>query len=223
MPTDTLVPTADGSDNAWGLAGTSKAGALTDANDSTYVYASTAVKQCMVMSNLSGQAGVISSVTHNYRIIDNGEALRPYVKLSGAYTYGTSRTAGGAWNNYSEALSKPGGGSWGGNDADNMECGVEKVTAVSQYGFCGELSATVVWTPPSGGFVSLILHWLGPLVAVGLAEMPKLCRAVYGASGRRRLIIRPDEYEQAFRDLRDYRAPRFWFRPAGGAIYRAAA
>lgn len=222
MPTDTVVPTADGTDNAWSLQGTTKASVLTDSNDGNYVYALTAVKQCMVMSNLSGQAGVISSVTHNYRIIDNGEALRPYVKLSGSFTYGTQRTAGGAWTNYSEALAKPGGGSWGGNDADNMECGVEKVTAVSQYGFCSEMSATVVWTPPSGGFVFFLFQWLGPLVAIGLADMPKLASAIHRLS-RSRVLIRPDEYAQAWRDLRDYRAPRHWFRPAGSAIYQPAA
>lgn len=58
-----------------------------------------------------------------------------------------------------------------------------------------------------GGFVAMILELLGPLVAVGLHEMPRLTRELF----RRSLTLyRPDEYGRAWRELRDYRAPRYF-------------
>jgi hypothetical protein len=56
-----------------------------------------------------------------------------------------------------------------------------------------------------GMTIAMLFQWLGPLVAVGLHEMPGLTRELF----RRSLtLIRPDEHEWAWRALRDHRAPR---------------
>lgn len=59
----------------------------------------------------------------------------------------------------------------------------------------------------------LIFEWLGPLVAVGLHEMPSLARSLWVASeGRHRLQM--EELETAWRELREGRYARHFLMGA---------
>lgn len=64
-----------------------------------------------------------------------------------------------------------------------------------------ELWLDVEWYPISG-FKGMLLGLLGPLVAVGLAEMPAIARDL---ARRTRTRILPREYEAAWRELREDR------------------
>jgi hypothetical protein len=54
----------------------------------------------------------------------------------------------------------------------------------------------------SGVTVAMIFQWLGPLVAVGLHEMPALSRELWRRSG---IFLRPRELEAAWREMREDR------------------
>jgi hypothetical protein len=65
-----------------------------------------------------------------------------------------------------------------------------------------EIYYDVTWEPVIGGFRAMIIGLLGPLVAVGLAEMPAIAREVFRRSTTR-TRIRPDEFLAAWRELRE--------------------
>jgi hypothetical protein len=72
--------------------------------------------------------------------------------------------------------------------------------------FITELWMDVNWDPAISGFKGLLLA-LGPLVAVGLAEMPAIAREL---ARRTRTRILPREYAAAWRELREDRARRYF-------------
>jgi hypothetical protein len=57
----------------------------------------------------------------------------------------------------------------------------------------------------TGVTVAMILQWLGPLVAVGLYEMPRLALELRRRSG---ILLRRHELEAAWREMREHRARR---------------
>lgn len=59
----------------------------------------------------------------------------------------------------------------------------------------------------SSGAVSMIFQWLGPLVAVGLHEMPRLSRELWR---RGRCRFRPDELVPAWRALLEHQHRRYF-------------
>lgn len=63
-----------------------------------------------------------------------------------------------------------------------------------------ELYLDVDWDPAIGGFKGMIFSILGPLVAVGLHEMPGIAAELLRRSRTR---IRPEEYARAWRELRE--------------------
>jgi hypothetical protein len=69
-----------------------------------------------------------------------------------------------------------------------------------------ELWLDVDWDPAISGFKGMLLA-LGPLVAIGLAEMPAIAREL---ARRTRTRILPHEYAAAWRELREDRARRYF-------------
>jgi hypothetical protein len=68
-----------------------------------------------------------------------------------------------------------------------------------------EISFDVNYNFVNGVTVAMIFEWLGPLVAVGLGEMPALARELWR---RGRVRLRAHELEPAWRELREHRARR---------------
>jgi hypothetical protein len=73
-----------------------------------------------------------------------------------------------------------------------------------------EVFYDVTWEPVIGGFKAMIVGLLGPLVAVGLAEMPRIAREVFRRS-KTRTRIEPAEYFRAWRELREDPRRRYVF------------
>jgi uncharacterized repeat protein (TIGR02543 family) len=64
-----------------------------------------------------------------------------YLRLGSNYVTGAQWTLPDAWQTRSDALSRPGGGSWSWTDIDNLQCGVRLYRASST-----EVRCTLVWT-----------------------------------------------------------------------------
>jgi hypothetical protein len=77
--------------------------------------------------------------------------------------------------------------------------------------FVSSLSIDADWDPAISGLRAMIFSLLGPLVGVALAEMPAIAGEVLRRSRTR---IRPGEYYQAWRELREDRGRRYYFSPA---------
>lgn len=75
-------------------------------------------------------------------------------------------------------------------------------------GWCTELYYDISWDPIIGGFRAMLISVLGPLVAVGLAEMPAIAREVFRRSRTR---IAPAAYARLWREVREDRARRYVF------------
>jgi hypothetical protein len=104
------------------------------------------------------------------------------------------------------AIARPGGGSWVKGDfvATNLQ-GVVR----AYNGYPNTYRTTSIWcvltyVPVVGGFVFHML-FMGPLIALGLHEMPALARAL---QRRTEFLIQPHEYERAWREWREHRFPR---------------
>lgn len=79
-----------------------------------------------------------------------------------------------------------------------------------------EIYLDVDWDPAINGLKGMMFSILGPLVAVGLHEMPGLAAELWR---RGRTRITPDEYLRAWRELREDRGRRYFVlgRPAPAA------
>jgi hypothetical protein len=73
--------------------------------------------------------------------------------------------------------------------------------------FVRKLWLDVDWDPAIGGFKAFLFSVLGPLVAVGLHEMPGIAAEVLRRS---RTLIPPDECVRAWRELREDRGRRYF-------------
>lgn len=116
----------------------------------------------------------------------------------------------------SVSLSRPGGGSWTASDVNSAELVLRTFDPdgsddedVQTTTLCAAVESGLA----PGAFAALMLQWLGPLVAVGLHELPKIAGAIRARS-RGRVRFHRAELEPAWRELREYRYPRSWFRPA---------
>jgi hypothetical protein len=66
----------------------------------------------------------------------------------------------------------------------------------------------VNYAPVGGGFAIFVAQWLGPIVALGLHEMPRVAADLARLSGT---VITPEEYGLAFREIGSARWPSFFF------------
>lgn len=65
----------------------------------------------------------------------------------------------------------------------------------------------------AGSFVFFAASLFGPIVALGLHELPRLARVMFQKT---RIMIQPHEYEGIWREFRDARYAKHFFRPASG-------
>lgn len=78
-----------------------------------------------------------------------------------------------------------------------------------------EINFDVSYEFVSGVTVAMIFQWLGPLVAVGLNEMPRLSLELWRRAG---VYLRPHELEPAWRELREDRARRYHTLGVGSGL-----
>jgi hypothetical protein len=216
-----LRPSAEGTYTDWSLgAGASKAAAsdpgdpISHDDDTTYV--STTVVAAQKTQSFYLNTGLplnISEVDHLDYTVRTRKADSPQAFIYSLLRLGSTEgsetylelTASYA-NHARASIARPGGGSWVPGDfvANNLQ-GV----FFAGSGYPCIYRTTSVWcvldyTPVLGGFIFHML-FMGPLIALGLHEMPALARAL---QRRTEFLIQPHEYERAWREWREHRFPR---------------
>ena len=214
MPAFSILPTAQGSSNAWTLiVGSSKWNAMrsSDGADTHIRSESTGLSDTYVMEDLPGEAaGIVGNPTHSIQAQDTfatgaisvvhvltGFSLGTSTLLA-SYSLVTQAVTGAtvALLNAAQAgLTSSGGGQPSRINASQVYVGGEYDVATS-------------------GFV-MILCGIAGLIGAGvlLSEMPALARAASRVSpvGICKSLILPHEYAPALGAWRAYRHPRFVF------------
>jgi plastocyanin len=149
----TLYPDGDGSISIPHFKGTgghwqcvSDAG---NSDDAAYVYAGSGDGEGWFTDYYSVQdhgsaSGTINNVTvYNRCMRGSGSSNaygRTYLRLGGNNITGASYTLSSRWTDYSNVLSRPGGGSWSWDDVDKLYCGVSLSSGSTREARC-----TLVW------------------------------------------------------------------------------
>lgn len=211
-----LYPVAVSTDNAWTLAaGADKPTACrTGDGDATYIrhdaggdLAQTFQVDTLPSGAVSGSLFVVSitkllftsgAATYWNRIREGGSVLDVDTGAVVQNAYGTEAA---------EFVNPIGGGAWTDAKVNSHRYGVRASFGGTMEFRCSQVYAQIEQAVVAGGFVAIIFQWLGPLVAVGLHELPALRREVYRASGRRVWLHR-HELAPCWRELREWRHRR---------------
>ena len=225
MPNVTLLPngTGAGNDTSWTLgAGASKLAAVQTNDGGTSFITSTIVadRNSFDMDNMPSAASAINGepVHHGVMATSGSKNFKLYFKLSGTNADGVAQNATGTYTDYSDTPGRPGGGAWSVADVNAVMAGVQTGGAGSGNITCTQIYAVVTYSVPSGGFAFLVASFLGPLIAIGIRDLPGIARAVWARDRRWRHVIEPGEYLAALRDLREARWPCYFFRPGAGLV-----
>ncbi|MGE0454452.1 MAG: hypothetical protein AB7O37_20610 [Vicinamibacteria bacterium] len=232
MPVSIIRPSASGSlGDAWSLgAGGSKAAAV-DPGDpvshddgSTYIAVGAAPGGANLQSfYMNTGVPLMVDVLNVDFFVRGGMASAGVEALSGqlfrAGTGGVSPSSTAAYYSTfsSLAYARPGGGAWVKDDfaVNNIQARVSVPTDSALAARVTSIWVELTHTVPAAGLIALVFEVLGPLAAVGLAEIPRLCREL---ATRRGVRLAPRERLTLWRELRAYSAPRYYFRPAAGAF-----
>jgi hypothetical protein len=103
---------------------------------------------------------------------------------------------------YASAPYTPGGGEVGYVNAMQWYVGVQLYDGTGMLSKAYKISADVDFEFVNGVTSVIMFQWLGPLIAVGLAEMPKLARELFRRSGIR---LHPHELRAAWMEMRQDR------------------
>ena len=162
-----------GTHDAWTLtAGATKVIAVAQPDDdaTTVIRTSTLnAKQSFNLDNLPGGASAIVSVTTVARFNESAASattMRAFLLLAGVTENGTTRNPGAAYTTYSEAIAKPGGGTWSVADVNALEVGVEEVADSIETAGCTTLYVEVVYDSAGSDFAVFLTSLLPPLLAV---------------------------------------------------------
>ncbi len=223
MPVTRIVPTANGTLQQWLTNDWARVNV--DNGDTNFIRRDATGPaegySCYQADNLPSSATLVRNVVA-------GAVLRDHLTLpfppdlnvhaaaalyyAGATWYSTPTDVFTGWTTVASAITAPpGGGVWTPQIVNATEVGVWAERLDPAEG--GELRCTfiyadITWVTASGSFAYLLWPFVGPLVAVGWHEIPRLARAVSRLS-RGRLRILPGEHRALWRDLRRGRARHF--------------
>lgn len=228
MPVVSLFPVANGGSNAWTLgAGSGKPAACqTNDGDTSYIVNGTVGNgQTFTLDPLDSAATSINGEVAGHALGRNeggGRTLIIRLRLSATNSDSSAFATTGSYVDYSQSPGRPGGGAWSPADIATLESGVVVGGTGTGNVRATQIYAVVDYNIDAGGFAYLCSSLIGPLVAVGLLELPRLVAALYRADRRWRRVIRPDEYAQLWRALREDRRRRYFFAapltPAAGGV-----
>lgn len=225
MPTGNYWPTGTTSlpYNQWTLsAGSSKWNALlSDDGTTSYIRETTLNEEQNVNIGwpTSPPVAVVNTMTVYARVrlaAAAGWTAGIGIRNASGRSAGNSGGLSETWvlRSHNATASRPGGGSWGPADFDDQVTTFWAIYCASA-GASGSLQCTqgyvyLDWNPSGGGFIpiwSIIAGFLGG--GIGLEHMPGIAAFIKLVTGREQLVIRPDEYLQALRELREWRQPAF--------------
>ena len=160
-------------------------------NDTDYVYTmnDTVLIDYYEIQDGSIPAGaVIDSVTVYFRTKWSDEAnyARPYLRLSGTNTAGTEITNSSSWTTNSEALSRPGGGTWSVSDIADLQVGIG-LRAPNGMAECSQISVVIAYhigaeTSITAGEHDLIVASDGTDLTITIDEVEEASVSTGGAS-----------------------------------------
>ena len=219
-----LRPGAIGFWNGWGLtAGSDKVSAVDPGDPISHDDATTNIGASVsgtqqtfspLNSSIPSSVAFVNSVTHKMRggtfgVQEPGDVLYQLLRLNGTDSTGpgVNPPADNFYRTESLAMARPGGGPWTGADLLTVEFGgnvvVDGASTIKVTSFWLELDVDFA----AGGFAWLIGQYLGPLVAVGLHEIPKLIRAFHARVDGR---IKRSEEMAVYMSLRADRRQAFF-------------
>lgn len=228
MPSAVLRVAAVGTYDAWTLAaGANKVVAVDSGDPVTHDDATTNIsdftvndkESYTVLSAGSPAMGAISAISIGVRSNDNTAlaTIGAFVRVNGVdgveLQFVSTGTGVYTTRNLANPL-KSGSVPVQGSDVQysnlNFQVCVRFVTPGGATHTISTLWMDLTFVPPSGGFAALVIQWLGPLVAVGLHEIPKIAQAIHRKT-RGDLLIQPSEYAAVYRELREGRFARHFF------------
>lgn len=165
------------------------------------------------MGNLPSEAIGVTAHTVRMRWIaltmpEGDETVNMYLNIGGVRTHGTAFGPDAAWTTRTQTALA---GALTVAQVNGAELGVRD-NGTNNDGTAGGnvLVSTLSWDVTylaSGGGLVFMIGALGPLVAIGLHELPAIARALYRKTGK---LLLPDEYMAAWRALRAARHPRYF-------------
>lgn len=225
LVTQNRKPTSVWTSAAWSFSTSGLVADVTDANDATYDSDATVGEDllfdCEDVAAPGAPGMPVTSCILNTRMWNpsagaDGQLL-PRANIGGTYYSGTNRQPGAGYSNFTDSFTTQvtttdlfNGAKFGAQSGNYTTNPLRLV----------EVSVDVTFIAPDGGFAFLIGQYLGPLVAVGLHEMPALLREIERLS-RRRLRFLPGEGLTAWRELREASRRRFFFSHASGLYLEA--
>lgn len=226
MPMNTIKPIATTDESQFPSNGASAHAVLSDSNDGSFCTAQVstfvATRQAWHtgpsgLTALPPEAGVIDGTVVNIRgYVDDPVTTGAVNLFAGAY--------GGSL--FSQPVVTPGGGGtstittyssgslglWTTGAqvaAAGWVAGIEFGLHDGVQGFITDISFDVTWSASKSAFRSVMIA-MGPLAGVLLSNMPALAAEVYRRTGTR---ILPEEYDAAWRALREDRQQRYFLPP----------
>lgn len=202
-----LEPSATGAGDMTVVGAATAHEALSDASDSSYVQGQVSQFETFkevhgALADLPDGTGTVAGTVINVRANFNSGNGRlaageyPNQRLTNALT--------GAITDYSTAALDLGQAA--AVNALSWQAGVAWVSVDGSVLRIYKMNFDVDCEFISGVAVAMIFQWLGPLVAVGLQEMPRLSRELWRRS---RLWLRQHELEAAWLEMREDRGRRY--------------
>jgi hypothetical protein len=155
MPTATIQVAVVTSPDQWALvAGANKVVAVNQPNDdaTSYIQANSAIAEqySLAVPTIPTDSAINSVST--YARLRSTDGLRTFAVdliLGASTTTGSTRTPGTSWTDFTDALARPGGGSWGLADFATLEVKLRQVSSGSgKLQDCTSLWLVVDYTPP---------------------------------------------------------------------------
>lgn len=126
---------------------------VSDSSDSTHVNttSTTSVYDTYAMENHTTQVGTISSVTVYFRASETSRSsgfATPRLRLGTTNRDGTEQNLDST-TDYSQTITRPGGGSWSWSDIDSLEAGIglRNADGSPDKAYCYKLYIIVTYTP----------------------------------------------------------------------------
>lgn len=199
MPIINLFPTTVGSVDAWtlGAGATKPIACQSDDGDTSYITASSAANEAFNMDPLPADAVAINGNVITIAKARNTSAgsITVIQRYSGANNSSGGLATTGSYADYQvSSATAPGGAGWTPAIVNATEARVDWVSGNQRVTL---MRHVVDYQASARGFAFNVASFLGPLVAVGLHEIPRLAEYIRQLT-RGNFRIKPDEYAQVW-------------------------
>lgn len=231
MASINLEPAVIGAQNAMTLeAGATKVAAtkLPDDDLTTRIRGVSGQQQSFYVDVLTGAADVLTVTTFGRNSLDthgspgSNETCSIGALRSGSASVAATSQGTNTWGFRTDSGSqaRPGGGSYTPADFPGGSAGMEVWVQGPNAGLGSgwrvtTMYFTVTYNFAPGGIASFCGQLVGPLVAVGLWEIPKLVGHLYKVSGSKQFKLSPAEYLTLYRELKEGKRAKHFLMNGG--------